>query len=59
MEQHIIYALVGNFLSGYYPMWWKFEDAPESELAPIPAFALFQYLNKKFNLPVNARSKFG
>ena len=47
MEQHVIYTLVGNFLSGYNPMWWKYEDSPESELAPIPALALFQYLKKQ------------
>jgi len=47
MEQHIIYTLVGQFISGYHPVFWKFEEAKDAELAPIPAIALFKSLKKQ------------
>ena len=49
MEQHIIYALVGNFLSGYDLIFWKLQDkeTTREQLVPIPSIALLKHLKNQ------------
>ena len=49
MEQHIIYALVGNFLSGYDLIFWKLQDkeTTQEQLVPIPSIALLKHLKNQ------------
>ena len=49
MEQYIIYALVGNFLSGYDLIFWKLQDkeTTQEQLVPIPSIALLKHLKNQ------------